>query len=62
MTDGSKMAAATLAAEASRQQQELNQSAVGRPVQGRDISGDLLKLYRYFLTEIEKQSGAVRTG
>jgi hypothetical protein len=55
MTDGDKIAAALLAAEASRQQQALRPSAAQ---QGYDIQAGILAYYRHFLTVVMKESQA----
>jgi hypothetical protein len=52
MDSNDKTAAAILAVEASRQQQTLLRGAIPK---GRDISGELLELYRYFLNAIEEK-------
>lgn len=53
MTDATKIAAATLAAEASRQAQALRVPVAQQG--GRDIAGELLNYYRHFAREIEKE-------
>ncbi len=50
MTDGDKIAAATLACEASRQAVELT----GTTTRGRDITGSILTLYWHFLQQIAR--------
>lgn len=60
MNDGSKIAAAILAAEAAKQQQALK--APSQQQTGYDIPGELLKYYRHFLIAVEKQESTVRTG
>jgi hypothetical protein len=52
MTDGDKIAAATLAAEAAKQKVKLTQDT--GPKQGYNIGGELLTYYRYFLAELTK--------
>jgi hypothetical protein len=54
MNDGSKVAAATLAAEAARQKQAMKTASM--TLTGHDIAGELLTYYRYFLKEIDKQA------
>lgn len=49
----SRVAAAILAAEASRQKQALKPGSTQQ--NGYDISGELLGYFRYFLVEIEKK-------
>lgn len=53
MDDGDKIAAATLAAVAAQQKQELKPSSQ-RQTQY-DITGELLNFYQYFLAAIRKQ-------
>ncbi len=58
MDSDSKMAAATLACEASRQQ-----LAVMASKGPRDVPGELLQLYTWFLERISaEQAGAARPG
>lgn len=52
LSDGSQVAAAIMAAEASRQKQALKPPSAMQT--GQDITGDILTYYRYFLGEIEK--------
>jgi len=54
MDDGSKVAAAILAAEASRQKRALVPEIIRD--KGYNISGEILAYYRHFLAEIEKNS------
>jgi len=58
MDDGPKVAAAILAAEASRQRQALKQGAFAKV--GYDISAELLDYYWHFLNETRK--GERQTG
>ena len=53
MSDGTKIAAALLAAEASRQRAE--RFSKYPPVEHRDIARDILSDYDYFLGEVAKR-------
>ena len=51
MTDGDKIAAATMAAEASRQKSGLVPQGMRA---GYDIAGSILSYYQHFLQEMQK--------
>jgi len=54
MTEGNKIAAAILACEASRQQQEMVRAGPNRPLATRDVAADLWSYFEVFLDLLER--------
>ncbi len=54
MTKGNKIAAAILACEASRQQQEMVRAGPSRPLATRDVAADLWSYFEVFLDLLER--------
>jgi hypothetical protein len=54
MTEGNKIAAAILACEASRQQQEMVRSGPSRPLATRDVVAELWSYFEVFLDRLER--------
>ena len=57
MSEGNKIAAALLACEASRQQQEIVKAGPGRPLAARDVAAELWTYFEGFLERIERDRG-----
>ena len=57
MSEGNKIAAALLACEASRQQQEIVKAGPGRPLAARDVAAELWTYFEGFLGRIERDRG-----
>jgi hypothetical protein len=57
MSEGNKIAAALLACEASRQQQEMVKAGPGRPLAARDVAAELWAYFEGFLERIERDRG-----
>jgi hypothetical protein len=53
MTEANKIAAAILACEASRQQQEMVRAGPGRLPTDRDVAGELWSYFKDFLARLE---------
>lgn len=60
MSEGSRIAAALLACEASRQQQEMVRAGPGRPLDTRDVAAELWACFENFLERLER--GRSRAG
>jgi len=60
MTEGNTIAAALLACEASRQQQEMVRAGPGRPLATRDVAAELWSYFEDFLDRLERDRS--RTG
>jgi hypothetical protein len=54
MTEGDKIAAAILACEASRQQQEMVKAGPGRPTASRDVAAELWSYFQHFLDRLAR--------
>jgi hypothetical protein len=54
MLEEDKIAAAILACEASRQQQEMVRAGPGRPLAARDVAADLWAYFEGFLERLER--------
>jgi len=54
MTEGDKIAAAILACEASRQQQEMVKAGPGRPLASRDVVAELWSYFEHFLDRLAR--------
>ncbi len=54
MSEGNKIAAALLACEASRQQQELVRAGPGKPLAERDVAAELWAQFESFLDRLER--------
>ena len=54
MTEGSKIAAAILACEASRQQQEMVRAGPSKPLATRDVAAELWSYFEVFLNLLER--------
>ena len=54
MTEANKIAAAILACEASRQQQEMVRAGPSRPLATRDIAAELWSYFEIFLDLLER--------
>ena len=54
MSEGNKIAAALLACEASRQQQELVKAGPGRPLAAREVDAELWAYFEGFLERLER--------
>ena len=54
MSEGNKVAAALLACEASRQQQEMVKAGPGRPLAERDVTAELWAHFQVFLDRLER--------
>jgi hypothetical protein len=54
MTEGNKIAAAILACEASRQQQEMVRAGPSRPLETRDVAAELWSYFEIFLDLLER--------
>ncbi len=59
MLEGNKIAAALLACEASRQQQEMVKAGPGRPLAARDVTAELWAYFKGFLDQLERDPGKV---
>jgi len=59
MSEGNKIAAALLACEASRQQQELVKAGPGKPLAERDVAAELWAYFQGFLVRLERDRGRV---
>lgn len=57
MSGGNKIAAALLACETSRQQQELVKAGPGRPLAARDVAAELWGYFESFLERLERDHG-----
>jgi hypothetical protein len=57
MSDGNKIAAALLACETSRQQQEMVKAGPGRPLAARDVAAELWAYFECFLDRLERHRG-----
>jgi hypothetical protein len=57
MSEGNKIAAALLACEASRQQQEMVRAGPGRPLAARDVAAELWSYFEGFLDRLERDRG-----
>jgi hypothetical protein len=57
MSEGNKIAAALLACEASRQQQEMVKAGPGRPLAARDVAAELWTYFECFLDRLEREPG-----
>jgi hypothetical protein len=57
MSEGNKIAAALLACEASRQQQELVKAGPGKPLAERDVAAELWTYFQGFLDRLERERG-----
>ena len=57
MSEGNKIAAALLACEASRQQQEMVKAGPGKPLAERDVAAELWSHFQDFLDRIERDRG-----
>jgi hypothetical protein len=57
MSEGNKIAAALLACEASRQQQELVKAGPGKPLAERDVAAELWTYFQGFLDRLECERG-----
>jgi hypothetical protein len=57
MLEGNKIAAALLACEASRQQQELVRAGPGKPLAERDVAAELWAQFESFLDRLERARG-----
>ena len=57
MSEANKIAAALLACEASRQQQEMVKAGPGRPLAERDVAAELWAHFKGFLDRIERERG-----
>lgn len=57
MSEGNKIAAALLACEASRQQQELVKAGPGKPLAERDVAAELWTYFQGFLDRLELERG-----
>jgi hypothetical protein len=60
MPEGNKIAAALLACEASRQQQEMVKAGPGKPLPARDVAAELWAYFEGFLERLERERA--RTG
>lgn len=60
MSEGNQIAAAILACEASRQQQEMLRAGPGKARDVRDVAGELWSYFEEFLQRLEK--GRSRAG
>jgi hypothetical protein len=54
MCEGNKIAAAILACEASRQQQEMVRAGPGKAPAARDVAGELWSYFESFLERLER--------
>ena len=59
MSEGNKIAAALLACEASRQQQEMVKAGPGKPLAERDVAAELWGYFQGFLDRLERDRGRV---
>jgi hypothetical protein len=59
MSEGNKIAAAILACEASRQQQEMVKAGPGRAPSSRDVAGELWSHFEDFLDRLEHRRGRI---
>ncbi len=59
MSEGNKIAAALLACEASRQQQEMVKAGPGKPLAERDVAAELWMYFQGFLDRLERDRGRV---
>ena len=59
MSEGNKIAAALLACEASRQQQEMVKAGPGKPLAERDVTAELWAYFQSFLDRLEHDRGRV---
>jgi hypothetical protein len=59
MSEGNEIAAALLACEASRQQQEMVKAGPGKPLAERDVAEELWAHFKGFLDRIERARGRV---
>jgi hypothetical protein len=59
MTEGNKIAAAILACEASRQQQEMVRAGPSRPLATRDVAAELWSYFEVFLDLLERDRNRV---
>jgi hypothetical protein len=59
MSEGNNIAAALLACEASRQQQELVKAGPGKPLSERDVAAELWAYFQGFLDRLERDRGRV---
>ncbi len=57
MSEENKVAAALLACEASRQQQELVKAGPGKPLAERDVAAELWAYFQGFLDQLERDRG-----
>jgi len=57
MSEGIKIAAALLACEASRQQQEMVKAGPGKPLAERDVAAELWACFEGFLDRLERDRG-----
>ena len=57
MSEENKVAAALLACEASRQQQEMVKAGPGKPLAERDVATELWAHFKGFLDRIERERG-----
>lgn len=58
MLEGNKIAAALLACETSRQQQEMVKAGPGRPLESRDVAAELWAYFEGFLDRLERDHGS----
>jgi hypothetical protein len=54
MSEGNKIAAAILACEASRQQQEMVRAGPGKAPEARDVAGELWSYFEDFLGRLDR--------
>jgi hypothetical protein len=59
MTEANKIAAAILACEASRQQQEMVRAGPNRPLATRDVVAELWSYFQDFLDRLERDRSRV---
>ncbi len=59
MSEGNKIAAALLACEASRQQQEMVKAGPGKPLAERDVAAELWTYFQGFLDRLEHDRSPV---
>jgi hypothetical protein len=60
MSDENKVAAAILACEASRQQQEMVRAGPGKAPAARDVAGELWLYFEEFLSRLERDRTCTR--
>ena len=60
MSEGNKIAAAILACEASRQQQEMVRAGPGKAPAARDVAGELWLYFEEFLGRLERDPACTR--